>query len=58
MLNNLCKVSYITEICFSYLNFYVLANVLLGVGMLWGCMGAFPGKEGGVQVFAGLDPFS
>ncbi len=58
MLNSLYKVSYIIEICFSYFNFYILANVLLGAGMLWGCMAAFHKKEGGIQVLAGLDQFS
>jgi hypothetical protein len=35
-------------------NILILANVLLGVGMLHGCMGTLFGKEGGIQVLAGL----
>ncbi len=34
--------------------FLRLGNVFLGVGMDSGCAGAFPGKEGGIQVLAGL----
>ena len=30
-------------------DFLMLANVLLGVGMLCGCTGEFPLKEGGIQ---------
>jgi hypothetical protein len=29
----------------------ILANVLLGVGTMHGCVGMFPEKEGGIQVF-------
>jgi hypothetical protein len=35
-----------------------VTKVLLGVGMLHGCAGVFPGKEGGIEVLAGLAPSS
>ncbi len=38
--------------------FFILANVLLGVVVLHGCMGTLFGKEGGIQVLAGLVPSS
>jgi hypothetical protein len=37
---------------------FVLANVFLGVGTLFSCAGAFPRKEGGIQVLVGLDKSS
>jgi hypothetical protein len=36
--------------------FFILANILLGVGMIGNCAGAFFRKEGGILVFAGLTP--
>jgi hypothetical protein len=42
----------------NFANLFVLANVFLGVGTLCGCMGMFLGKEGGIQVLAGLAPSS
>jgi hypothetical protein len=44
--------------CMDNFNFYVLANVLFGVGMLHGCSGAFHGKMGVIQVLAGISPSS
>jgi hypothetical protein len=57
-LNSLYGELYIIDICFSDFNFYVLANVLLRVGILHGCTGAFLRKEGGIQVLVGLAPSS
>jgi hypothetical protein len=37
---------------------FILANVILAVGMPCGCTGAIPRKEGGIQVLAGLAPSS
>ncbi len=34
------------------------ANVFLGVGMLRSCVGAFPGKEGGIRELGSLAPSS
>jgi len=34
----------------------MLAKILMFVGMPHGSAGAFPRKEGGIQVFAGLAP--
>jgi hypothetical protein len=31
---------------------------MFGVSMQWGCDGAFPGKEDGMEVFAGIAPLS
>jgi hypothetical protein len=39
---------------FSNFNFYILVNILLGVGMLHSYIGVFPRKEGGIQLLAGL----
>ena len=40
-------------------NFLILANVFFESGcMSCGCAGAFLGKEGGIQVFSGIGPFS
>jgi hypothetical protein len=36
--------------------FYIPTNVLLWVGMLHSCESAFPKKEGGIKVLAGLAP--
>jgi len=41
---------------FSSFNFYILANVHLGMDMLCSCAGAIPKKEGGIQVLVGLAP--
>ncbi len=38
------------------IHFYILANIILGVDTMCSCAGAFRGKEGGIQVFAGLAP--
>jgi hypothetical protein len=52
----LCRKSFMIVIHFSSFNFYILANVLLGVDMLCSCAGAIPKKEGGIQVLAGPAP--
>jgi hypothetical protein len=40
-------------------NFLALANVFLGVvGMPHSCAGEFQGKECGIQMLAGLAPYS
>jgi hypothetical protein len=36
----------------------MLANLFLGVGTLHGCKGVYPGKDGEIQVLAGLAPYS
>ncbi len=33
---------------------FILASIFLGVDIPHDCEGAFPGKEGGIQVLAGL----
>jgi hypothetical protein len=38
--------------------FFILANILLGVGMPRCCTGVFPRKEGWIEVLAGLAPSS
>jgi hypothetical protein len=53
--------SYSFSICSFYkkkLFHYFLNNCkhIIGVGMLYSCMGTFPRKEGGTQVLAGLAP--
>ncbi len=50
--------SYIVDMHFSDLNFPILKNVLLGVGMPSRCMGTFPEKVGGIQMLARLAPSS
>ncbi len=40
------------------IHFHVLANILLFVGTLRSCIATFPGKEGKMQVLAGLAPSS
>jgi hypothetical protein len=35
----------LTEFCY----FLIFANIFLGVGMPRGCVGVFPGKEGGIK---------
>jgi hypothetical protein len=42
----------------NFANFFILANVLLGVGTLDSCVGMFPRTEGGIKVLAGLAPSS
>ncbi len=41
-------------LCFWCKKVFILANIFLGMGMPHGCEAAFPGKEGGIQVLAGL----
>ncbi len=38
----------------NFTNFYILANIFFGVGMLYDCTDTFHRKEGGIQVLAGL----
>jgi hypothetical protein len=42
----------------NFANIFTAANVLFGDGMLHGYTGTFQGKEGGIQVLAGLAPSS
>jgi hypothetical protein len=43
----------------SLANFLILANVLvLRVDMVHGCASTFPGKEGWIQILAGLAPYN
>jgi hypothetical protein len=51
------KCSLISDIT-KFSNFLMFPNVFLGVGMLHGCMGAFSGKEDGMQLLARLTPSS
>jgi hypothetical protein len=46
------------NIILANIHFIVLTNILLGVDTQHGCEGAFPGKEGGIQVWAGQAPSS
>jgi hypothetical protein len=41
-------------ILLNFVNFIILANILLGVVMPHSCISALPREEGGTQVLAGL----
>jgi hypothetical protein len=49
-LNSLYIESNIVDIQFSIFNFYILANILLVVGMPRSCVGMLPWKEGGILI--------
>ncbi len=46
LLNSLYGDSFLIDILFRYFNFYILVDILLGLGMLHGCAGVYPRKDG------------
>ncbi len=49
---------YTAQLHFLFANFFILANIFLGVGILHSCIFLYPGKESGIQLLIGLAPFS